>query len=211
MRKFLFIPLFTILLLSCKGGEKPSLTPFERGDGWQVQALQRYMDDYPQSQLRDVYKFCFQDYFGLEHIITDSLSIAAYIQDEIDNTADSEWAQPRFVYPLLDSNYYRVDIGYVRDGTIPLSTLVHAMLETSRHSAPVDNKMLADWGQRWHQLLALLDEVTPQPLNLETDRILIDSLLNAGHYALHHSKHFNNTYHQHYRIVSRKIIKELTL
>lgn len=169
--------------------------------------LQDYMNRFPQSQLCDVYKFCFQDCFGIEHLLTDSMAAVRYIEYEMNNADTADWQQPLFHYSLLNGNYVRVDIGYVRKGIIPLGTLVSAML---RSSTPVDYD--ADkWREQWHSILDILQEITPKPLNYDEDYRLIEQTIDSGKYALHHSRLFNATYRQHYRIVRRDVFEEMLL
>lgn len=180
-----------------------------QNDSVDTRLLQDYMWRYPQSQLRDVYKFCFQDYFGLEHIMSDSIAAIRYIESEIANTDPSHWQHPPFVYPLtLKGDYVRVDINYVRLGVIPIGTLVSAMLHSNRKNTD-DIAMLSMWKERWSSLLRCLEDVYPRPLNFESDREYIDKLLSEGGYALHHSELFNKTYQQHYRIVRRDVFIRL--
>ena len=42
----------------------------------------------------------------------------------------------------------------------------------------------------------------------EKDLAAIDSLMAEGHYILHHSRIFNETYHPHYRIINRHIFEQ---
>ena len=180
------------------------------GLGFQEQIacrLERYLSFFPQSQLCDVYKYCFQDFFGLEHLLTDSVSAARYIEYEISHADTADWQLSRFYYGLLLNNYVRVDIGYVREGIIPLGTLVSAMLK-STVSVDYDNEM---WRERWHQILDILQTLDSKPLNYDEDYKLIEKTIDAGKYALHHSRLFNATYHQHYRIVRRDVFEEILL
>ena len=166
------------------------------------------MQCYPQSQLRDVYKYCFQDYFGLEHLMSDSLAAVRYIEAEIRSADSTDWQRPLFYYPLLKNNYVRVDIGYVRQGIIPLATMVSAMLQSSQ---PVDYDA-EQWHSRWQSLLELLkNPYCKKPLNYEEDYQLIEQTIKSGKYALHHSRLFNETYRQHYRIVRRDVFEQMLL
>lgn len=170
--------------------------------------LSLYLQCYPQSQLRDVYKYCFQDYFGLEHLLSDSMAAVRYIEYELNNSDPSDWQRPLFYYPLLRNNYVRVDINYVRQGIIPLGTLVSAML---RSSQPADYDA-QQWHSRWQSLLQLLENPNiPQPLNYDEDYQLIEQTIKSGQYALHHSRLFNETYRQHYRIIRRDVFEQLLL
>ena len=175
---------------------------------WEECRLCLYMQRYPQSQLRDVYKYCFQDCFGLEHLLSDSMSAVRYIEYELNNADTADWQLPLFYYPLLKNNYVRVDINFVRQGIIPLGTLVSAML---RSSQPVDYDA-EKWRNRWHSLLGLLNNPhCLKPLNYEEDYQLIEQTIKSGQYAVHHSRLFNETYRQHYRIVRRDVFEEMLL
>ena len=175
---------------------------------WEECRLAVYMQRYPQSQLRDVYKYCFQDCFGLEHLLPDSLSAVGYIEYELNNADSSDWKRPLFYYPLLKNNYVRVDINFVRQGIIPLGTLVSAMLRSSQPA----NYDAEKWHNRWQVLLSLLGNPnTRKPLNYDEDYQLIEQTIESGQYALHHSRLFNETYRQHYRIVRRDVFESMLL
>ena len=175
---------------------------------WEECRLSRYMQRYPQSQLRDVYKYCFQDCFGLEHLLTDSLAAVRYIEYELNNSDSSDWQRPLFYYPLLKNNYVRVDINYVRQGIIPLGTLVSAMLCSSQPA----NYDAEQWHKHWQSLLQMLNSPnTPKPLNYDEDSQLIEQTIKSGNYALHHSRLFNETYRQHYRIIRRDVFEKMLL
>ena len=201
-----FAALFAVTALSsCNGGGK---TADNNEVSPELAVMQRYMDTYPQSQLRDMYKFFFQDFFGAEHLITDSAASLGYIEYELSNADSSDWNLPRFYYPLgTDSNYWRVDVGYVRDGVLTAGQLTSALLRSANPSDSAEKPSIETWRRHWESILALLPQIDPQPQCIETDSAIIDSLLVSGHYAMHHSKLFNGTYHQHYRIIRRDIFE----
>lgn len=193
--------LFVLLVFLCYGAL------YAQDNDNRVANLQTYMSRFPHSQLRDVYKYCFQDCFGLEHLLSDSVAAVRYIDYEIANADSADWQYPLFYYPLLDSNYVRIDINYVRQGIIPKGVLVSAMLKSS---VPVDYD--ADkWREQWHSILDILNEITPKPFNYDEDYRLIEQTIDSGKYALHHSRLFNATYRQHYRIVRRDVFEEILL
>ena len=45
---------------------------------------------YPMATLQDVYKTCYQDYFGAEHLVKDTASARQYLQKELDECHDSD-------------------------------------------------------------------------------------------------------------------------
>ena len=169
--------------------------------------LQMYMKQYPQSQLRDVYKFCFQDFWGLEHLLSDSMGAVRYINYELEHSDSADWQRPLFCYPLPLNNYVRVDINYVRQGIIPIGVLVSAMLQ----SAQDETCDIDQWRSRWISILQMLKQIEPQPQNYDEDLAEITELLDSGRYACHHSRLFNATYRQHYRIVRRDIFEKQLL
>lgn len=46
--------------------------------------VNRQMTAYPQSHLLDIYKSCFQDYMGAEHLVPDSERAKAYLMKELE-------------------------------------------------------------------------------------------------------------------------------
>ncbi len=211
-RKWLFLLLFlaSSVSVSAQDSWQDKLAECQSSNyyDWEECRLCLYMHCYPQSQLRDVYKYCFQDYFGLEHLMSDSLAAVRYIEAEIRSADSTDWQRPLFYYPLLKNNYVRVDIGYVRQGVIPLATMVSAMLHSSQ---PVDYDA-GQWHKRWQSLLALLNNPhCKKPLNYEEDYQFIEQTIKSGKYAVHHSRLFNETYRQHYRIVRRDVFEQMLL
>ena len=196
---------FTLLMVcGAVQGQAQRTIGREATDSVALRQLQDYMWRYPQSQLRDVYKFCFQDVFGVEHLLKDSTGALRYLEREIAESDPADWQQARFVYPLtLTGDYVRVDIGYVRDGVIAPEVMVAAMLQSARREEVATGSDLKQWQRRWESLLQLLETMHPRPLNFDEDREAIAAVLASGRYAMHHSVLFNRTYRQHYRIVRR--------
>ncbi|MBR5440515.1 MAG: hypothetical protein IKV37_03025, partial [Prevotella sp.] len=48
----------------------------------------KQLSGYPESRLIDLYKSCFQDFMGPEHLISDTQSAKAYLDEEL--TTDDE-------------------------------------------------------------------------------------------------------------------------
>ncbi|MBO4718798.1 MAG: hypothetical protein J5658_02885 [Prevotella sp.] len=45
--------------------------------------INRQMQTYPKSRLLDIYKSCFQDYLGAEHLVSDRQRVKAYLDEEL--------------------------------------------------------------------------------------------------------------------------------
>ena len=78
--------------------------------------INRQMQTYPKSRLLDIYKSCFQDYMGAEHLVSDRQRVKAYLDEEL-NTISLDDLMPWYYEPCgIDSSYYRVSIKII--GTI---------------------------------------------------------------------------------------------
>ena len=49
--------------------------------------VNRQMLTYPKSRLLDIYKSCFQDYMGAEHLVSDRQRVKAYLDEELNITS----------------------------------------------------------------------------------------------------------------------------
>ena len=72
--------------------------------------VNRQMQAYPKSRLLDIYKSCFQDYMGAEHLVSARQRVKAYLDEEL-NTTSLDNLMPWYYEPCgIDSSYYRVSI-----------------------------------------------------------------------------------------------------
>ena len=49
--------------------------------------VNKQLQTYPQLRLLDLYKSCFQDYMGAEHLVSDRQRVKAYFDDELNTTS----------------------------------------------------------------------------------------------------------------------------
>lgn len=169
------------------------------------QMLGDYMRRYPEAQLQDVYKACFQDVYGPGHIISDSASCAKYILNELETMNQDSRVYPDYEYIGVEQNFVRVNIRVIQEGKIPLGRFVQLLMQ----SAKLPSKLpLYDWRGQWQRIEKVLRQVSPQPLNFEQDSALIESIMDQGQYAVHHSRHFNEVYDPHYRIIRRDLFEK---
>ena len=45
--------------------------------------VKNQLSNYPKSRLLDIYKSCFQDFMGAEHLVGDTLSVRRYLEYEL--------------------------------------------------------------------------------------------------------------------------------
>ena len=80
--------------------------------------VKRQLERYPQARLLDIYKSCFQDYMGAEHLVNDTASARAYLEQEIASSS-LDGMMPWYSEPCgIDGNYIRVSLRAVHEGFI---------------------------------------------------------------------------------------------
>ncbi len=165
---------------------------------------------FPQSTLKDIYKRCFQDYFGPGHLITDSANCAEWIKKELpllsatDNNPGADVAGP-------DANYFRVNLAFVKDGTIPLGTMVKALMQSCQvkyRQSDAPPITLEEWRCRWDMLMATFPAEVRQLPNYQQDSTDIAQMLERGDYVTHHSDIFNKAYNYHYRLIRMDVFNK---
>ena len=164
----------------------------------------RQMETYPQSRLLDIYKSCFQDYMGAEHLVTDRQRVKAYLDEEL-NTTTLEDLLPWLYEPCgAEGNYVRVSIRTIKEGIISPDLLLDAFI---RSANPGNRPSVESWCGRWHEILEVIDTMNINYPNYTADKLFIDSILSIGKYAISHSPEYREAYHPHYRIVERNIFE----
>ena len=172
-----------------------------------AEQLSTYMERFPRSQLIDVYKLCFQDHFGPQHLAAsgsrpDSSACAAAIRSEAEQIPPRD-TTPAYMYTVPYGNYVRVNLRLVRDGVLPLSTLTSALLQSMTATGNMDL-----WQSQWKQLLVDMPHVIIRPANYAADSMAIASMLRDGNYVAHHSQQFNRAYNYHYRLIRADIFEK---
>jgi len=103
-----------------------------------------------------------------------------------------------------DGSYYRVHLACVQKGYLSRAQLFDAFLG-GVYEVPFSQ--IANWKQTWAHIVSVIDGMNLNLPDYSEDRAAIDSLLESGHYAVHHSERFNEKYNPHYRIVRGDIFK----
>jgi hypothetical protein len=162
------------------------------------------MQTYPKSRLLDIYKSCFQNYMGAEHLVSDRTRVKAYLDEELSSTS-IESLMPWYYEPCgIDSSYYRVSIRTVKEGMVTEDMLLDAFIR----SANAKNRpSVESWCEQWHKIIGTIDDMRLNLPHYDSDKQFIDSILSAGKYAISHSPDYREAYHPHYRIVERSIFE----
>ena len=99
-------------------------------------AIRRMCEDihtqYPMATLQDIYKTCYQDYFGAEHLVSDTASARLYLQRELDECRDTDMSlMPKREPTGFRHRYTRINLACVVDGELSVNQLLEMFLEAA--------------------------------------------------------------------------------
>ena len=167
------------------------------------EAVERQLRDYPKSTLQDLYKSFFQDRFGPGHLVSDTSAAGNYLRYELNN---SENFHERYYEPTgYENNYYRVNLSVLKENKISYQKYFDAFL---RSVEKIDLDAISEWKEEWSRIEEVIISMNLDLENFEEDLEMIDSVLEQGKYAVHHSEIYNSEYQPHYRIIEKKIFEE---
>ena len=151
---------------------------------------------YPLATLQDVYKTCYQDYFGAEHLITDTASARFFLHKELEECYGSNMSwMPEREATGFRHRFTRVNLACVENGKISENQLLASFLE----AADKDNAFGENWAEEWGKIESVALEVCPAWADPELQAELHEAAQNQQ--AVRHSDSFRNAYNPHYRIV----------
>ena len=175
----------------------------------QAQDVQSFVNHqlqtYPKSRLLDLYKSCFQDFMGAEHLVSDKQRVKAYLDDELKTTSIDDLMPWNYEPCGTDSNYYRVSIRTIKESVISEDLLLDAFI---RSANSFRRPSVDEWNERWHKMIGMIDGMQLNLPQYDKDRQFIDSVLSVGKYAISHSPEYREAYRPHYRIVERSIFEQ---
>lgn len=166
------------------------------------QSVERQMERYPHSTLRDLYKNYFQDRFGPGHIIADEKAADNYLRYELENSATMEGDD--YEPTGYEERFMRVNLSVIADGRVPYDKYLSAFVRSVNGIEPIT---IEQWREEWAVIDEVINEMNLNLPNYEADRAEIWALLERGEYVMHHSKLFEQHYDPHYRIIEREIFQ----
>ena len=175
------------------------------------ESIRRQIAQYPETRVQDIYKSFCQDCLGPGHLIPNPDAARAYLMEELQTYREDldnglyEIPAERYV-PVGDAgNYVRVDLSVVLDSLVDADTLLDAFVRSANEGKTLTED---EWKAIWAAVANVIREDFPALPDADSDLAAIDSLMADGHYILHHSPIFEQTYHPHYRIVARDIFEK---
>ena len=166
------------------------------------QSVERQLELYPESTLRDLYKNFFQDRFGPGHIIADNSAADRYLRYEL-NTAEG-FEGLDYEPTGYEGRFYRVNLGVIADGRVPYDKYFDAFIRSVNGITPIS---IEEWSKEWHEIDSVIMTMGLQLEDVSADRAEIKALIEGGDYVMHHSQRFNDHYQPHYRIIERTIFE----
>ena len=164
----------------------------------------KQMQTYPKSRLLDIYKSCFQDYMGAEHLVSDRQRVKAYLDEELQTTNLDELMTWYYEPCGVNGQYVRVSIRAIKENMVSEDLLLDAFIR----SANSDKRPTVEsWLDRWHKIIGTIDQMGLNLPHYQQDRTFIDSILSVGKYAISHSPEYREAYRPHYRIVEMSIFE----
>ena len=166
--------------------------------------VSRQMETYPESRLLDIYKSCFQDYMGAEHLVSDRQRVKAYLDEELQTTSLDD-LMPWYYEPCgVYGQYIRVSIRAIKENLITEDLLLDAFIRSANSEK---RPSVESWRDEWHKIIGTIDQMKIGLSRMGQDRAFIDSILTVGKYAISHSPEYREAYRPHYRIVEKGIFE----
>ena len=163
------------------------------------------LEQYPKARLLDIYKSCFQDYMGAEHLVADTASVRVYLERELATTSLDE-LMPWYFEPCgVNGNYVRVSLRSVIEGKITTQQLLDAFIASANSE---ERPSVESWTTRWHDIIDTIDHMGLALPHYDEDKLFIQNVLEQGKYAISHSPEYREAYAPHYRIVKRDILEK---
>ena len=161
------------------------------------------LEQYPKARLLDIYKSCFQDYMGAEHLVGDTASARRYLEQELAETQGIQLPDWYYEPCGVEGRHVRVSLRAVHDGYLTSDKLLEAFIG----SANADRPTVEQWAALWHEMIGRIDRMGLNLPDYEQDREFIEQVLARGKYAISHSPDYREAYAPHYRIVARDIFE----
>lgn len=166
--------------------------------------VSRQMATYPESRLLDIYKSCFQDYMGAEHLVSDRQMVKAYLDEELQTTSLDDLMPWYYESCGINGQYIRVSIRAIKENLITDDMLLDAFIRSANSEK---RPSVESWRDQWHKIIGTIDQMELGLANYQQDRAFIDSILTVGKYAISHSPEYREVYRPHYRIVEKGIFE----
>lgn len=163
------------------------------------------LTEYPQARLLDIYKSCFQDFMGAEHLVGNKEQARRYLHDELTTTSPDSLLPWRYEYCGPNRHHVRISLRAISEGQISEDELLEAFVESANARR---NPSVEKWKKRWNKILQTIEKQKIIIPHFDDDIAFINRVLASGNYAISHSPDYRTAYRPHYRIVSRRLFNK---
>lgn len=164
-------------------------------------AVEHQIKLFPDITLQDLYKGFFQDCFGPEHLVSDSATVAKYINEEL--AAFDSLSGPDADQLGFTDKFVRVNLSVIKSGEFSEDEFIKAFMKSAKPTGYTVEK----WKKDWREIDAV---IASMKLNLPDYAEMspkIFAMIDSGKYVMHHSEKFNK-YNFHYRLMSTEVYTE---
>lgn len=161
---------------------------------------------YPEATLQDVYKTCYQDFFGAEHLMRDTSAARKYLRYELEQMVQEPDVSGM---PLREPTgfrhrYVRVSLREITENRMTEDELLRLFIEAAGDERIQDLKGgdVNRWAEEWERIVRVAVQVHPSWRNEELQNALREAA--EKQQAVHHSEGFRSTYKPHYRIIKNR-------
>jgi hypothetical protein len=171
-------------------------------DRWSVLTLLRYQSGLRKEMAaRDVYKLLYQAAFGVEHLLTDTAGVRAYLDEELSRVENDPGSEPLLERISPDGRMLRVDLRHYKALHLSPDSLVRVMFASAAETI-ADTALFYTW---WNEFASLVRYrlISPEPEGMaEWIRRVEQHELGP----VHHSEAYVKNHRPAYRVVRRDVI-----
>ena len=133
--------------------------------------IRQQMFLYPKSHVLDLYKSCFQDHMGAEHLVSDRKQVKAYLDEELATTDIDDLSGWLYEPCGIKGRYVRVSLRTVKEGLITEDMLLDAFVR----SANIKRPSIKSWSRKWHKIIGTIDKMNQNLPDYDREKQFIDS------------------------------------
>ena len=165
--------------------------------------LNSHLERYPELRAEDVYKFCYQAFMGIGHLISDREQALRWLQEEVDELGEP-WVGDTLLVEPMGMKYLRLHLHPYLKNQGSLENLADAMLLTLKTGADSSRMQEA-----WSEIIKLSKKSEWLGPSYDDLITLTERLKSQNYPAIHHHEQTSDMYHFHYRILCKEVIKDL--
>lgn len=198
--------LFFILSLAFQeGGAQTDSPPGQMSESWGMkQLLEHHLNARPEMQARDVYKLFFQAAFGVEHLLTDTAGVQAYLLEELRGLDAPVPGDQLLERISMDGEMVRVNLRPFKALNLPPGLLVQAMFRSATETRPDTLLFYRLWNEYSSLLRYGVIGTAPDDVQDWDRRVRAGELFPA-----HHSGPYGKAYRPAYRVVRRAVVESI--